>query len=688
MQVVLTTAGQALVESSQGPVAVTSFQLGSAFGYIPQASDTAIHGSLVYTGVPAAPVVVNANVVCYTSYLDATIGPFAFGEIGLFVGSTLFALAAGDSLIQKTAVTGDPGNLIRIDEYLSVVNTSYSMWVALTTSEATSVVPVLASVDQLPPPNGATPNQYIISGASSAQSSFQAYTDQNSLWNFDAYAFANQAVIPITSFTSQSVTIALGNYQPGFNPEYFGQIVVEFSSGVNYGICRYVQSVVISGSSATLNFRSILLQSPVVGDSITIFGRQSLSTTIVNLPVATTSALGGIIVGTTLEISDSGVLNVGPSGQPVISVNGLTGAVVLNNTNITGFAAVAYNGEYSSLIGAPAAYTLPAATTTTLGGVIVSPDGNLSIAGNGTIDLGFSPVKTVNSVAPDGSGNVVVTPNVIGLIAPTAIAASTDFNTLQTTGLYFGLDANASTFLNAPTTATGGTLDVEPFTTTATGGDLIQRYTTNAGLYFRRYAQSSNTWSTWISVSTSTAIPPATTSTIGGVIVGSGLVVTGGGTLSAAVTSVNGSTGAVVLTASSISGFAAVATSGSYADLSSTPTFSTGLTNTSGTITVTGVAANSLTNPGWRTNPDGTIEMWGNATVASGVNSVVVTLPTAIPTAYLNGLASDIGNNAYSFGIAPLSLTTITIYAPTYWGNTGALVLRGSAECQWHIWCN
>jgi hypothetical protein len=801
MVVTLTNAGQALLDANHGPVTVTSFVIGSAYGYIPQATDTAIHGTALFTGVPTAPIVVNANVVCYTSYLDSTAGPFAFGEIGLFVGSTLFALAAGDSLIQKTPVTGEQGNTIRIDEYLSIVSTNYAMWLDLTTSSSSFQLAVLASVDQLPPPSQAVPNAYVISGASAAQSAFQAYTDKNSLWNFDAYAFANQAIIPITAFDTQSVTIALGNYLPTFDPQYFGQVIVEFSSGVNYGICRYVQSVVISGSSATLNFKSMLLQSPAVGDSITIFGRQSLSTTIVNLPIATTSSLGGIIVGNTLEITQTGVLNIAPSAYPVTSVNGLTGAVVLNNTNIEGFATVAYTGNYSDLNGAPGAYTLPIATTSVLGGVKAPSDGNLTVAGDGTIDLGFSPVKSVNGNLPNGSGNVTVTFPVVGLVTPTRITNGTDFNTLQTTGLFFGLNADASSFLNAPTTATGGTLDVEPFTTTASGGDVIQRYTTNAGMYFRRYTQSSNTWSTWVTLATSSSIPPATTSTIGGVIVGSGLNVTGIGTLSTAISSINGfTTGAIVLTAANVNAvaLAQVNAQGGVPSLSitattpvpatdpytygripffqntlgtwwnagtwdasanhvaqtnaasSTPDTNTsllvngqqlidisyngtgvaGLTNpdyqtvnaegmvyrvvTAGTTSLDGIAtwnvndlavvmggkwhripagavANSLTSAAswYRTNPDGSIEMGGTTTISSGVNSVVVTLPVTIPNLFLSGSATDTGSECYSYAVAPLSSTQITVYAPAYWFNgASAPSLRGTANAQWRILCN
>lgn len=561
MEVVLTSAGQALLEANEGPVTVTSYELGSAFGYTPQPSDTNIHGTLIYTGVPSAPLVADANVVKYSMYLDYTLGPFTFGEVGLFVGSTLFALATGNTSVTKTPVSGNNiGNAIRIDMYLSIVESNYEMWLNLNTSNSQFQMAVLASVDQLPQSANAVPNAYIISGASGTQSAYLAYTDKNGLWNFDVYAYANQATVTVQSSTAQSVTIPLSQYLQGFDPGYFGEVIAEFSSGTNYSLCRYVQSVVLTGSTATLNFYSMMLTQPAAGDTIVIFGRQQLSTTIANLPIATTSTLGAIIVGTTLTVSGTGLLNVAPGSYPVTSVNDLTGDVVLNNTNISGFAAVAYSGNYSDLNGAPPAYTLPIATTTVLGGVKApTGDSNITIAGDGTIDLGFAPVKTVNGASPDGTGNVTVTaPTVVGLVTPTKILNGTDLDSIQTTGLYFVLDADASSIGNFPvaSSTTGGTLDVEPFTTTASGGDVIQRLSMAAGLYIRRYTQSTNTWGAWTTFATSTAIPIATTSTLGGVIVGSGLSVTGLGVLSANLTSINGLTGAPTLTASDVGAIA------------------------------------------------------------------------------------------------------------------------------------
>jgi hypothetical protein len=556
MLVQLTNAGAALLAANSGPIELSTFELGSAFGYIPEPTDTNIHGSLIYTGEPSSFLVINANVVKYSAYLDYDLGPFNFGELGLYTADgTLFALATASALITKQPESAGvyTGNSIRLDIYLSIVGQNYSMWLDYASSNNNFQMAVLQTPDTLPQPQNATPNAYIITGATSQQSSFLAYTSQTGLWNFDCYQYANQAAASITAFTPNSITISQSQYVPGMNPAYLGATIIEFSSGALYGICRYVSNVTLSGGNAILTFDTPLMMTPALGDTVLAFGRQQLSTTIPNLPVATTSTLGGVIIGNTLTVNSQGLINVAPTAFPVLSVNGMTGEVMLTASEISGLATVAMTGLYSSLIGTPPPYALPIASTSTLGGVMAPSDGNLTIGGTGVIDLGFSPVKTVNGISPDGTGNVTVPPaTVIGLVAPQEIAAATDFNTLQTTGLYFGLDVYAATFLNAPNTTVGGVLDVEPFTTTASGGDVIQRYTQAGAMYFRRYSQSANTWSTWVQVSTSTALPPATTTTLGAVIVGMGLLVNGSGVLSAGITSVNGQTGSVSLTASDV----------------------------------------------------------------------------------------------------------------------------------------
>jgi hypothetical protein len=74
----------------------------------------------------------------------------------------------------------------------------------------------------------------------------------------------------------------------------------------------------------------------------------------------------------------------------------------------------------------------------------------------------------------------------------------------------------------------------------------------------------------YIEVGVSSGVQPATTTTLGGVVVGSGLSASSDGTVSANVVSVAGRTGAVSISSGDVSGLATVATSGSAADLSGT----------------------------------------------------------------------------------------------------------------------
>lgn len=498
MLIQLTDAGAALLDAQAGPITLSTFKLGSASGYIPSPSDTDIHGTLIYTGGISPYVVIDANVVKYSCYLDYDLGPFQFGELGLFTDTgVLFALAANDVLIDKK---GDTGNSIRLDSYLSMVQQNYQMWLDYASTSNKFAMAILGSVDQLPPPQNAVPNAYIISGRTAQQSAFIAYTDRNGLWNFDAYQYANQAQLTIIAFDSQSVTIDISEYQTGMNPTYIGEIAVEFSTGALYGICRYVSTVVVNGSSVTFGFENALMQTPTVGDKFVIFGRQALSTTLTNIPIASTTELGGIIVGDTLTITTTGVLDVNPTGinYPVTSVNGQTGTVTINANNLPGLAQVAKTNDYNDLSNKPGI-----ASTTALGLVKVpNPTKNtIVIDGTGVIDLGFAPVKTVNNQGPDANGNINLTSTTTGLVGATQIPNGSDLNTYTKTGLFYALAVDVNSINNIPAANIGQfTLEVVPFYVGAGPGDVIQRVMTSSQVFFRAYITS--VWYPWTSLPT------------------------------------------------------------------------------------------------------------------------------------------------------------------------------------------
>ncbi|WP_455767712.1 hypothetical protein [Phascolarctobacterium succinatutens] len=113
------------------------------------------------------------------------------------------------------------------------------------------------------------------------------------------------------------------------------------------------------------------------------------------LPTASSSTLGGVKVGSGLTINTSGVLSAD-----------VTASTLTAYAKITDLSAVAKTGSYNDLTNKPtipAAYTLPNATSSMLGGVKVGSNisvsnGTISIAkSNVTSALGYTPATTNNA---------------------------------------------------------------------------------------------------------------------------------------------------------------------------------------------------------------------------------------------------------------------------------------------------
>lgn len=488
----LTNAGIAALESAVGPVELSQFKLGSSYGYIPSPTQTDIQGALVFNGQPSDAVLADTpNLIKYTVKLDYLTGPFSYGEIGLFMpNGQMFACGVFDTLQQKEAQgtpPGSDGESVRFDVYVQT-DGNYAIWLETAETSNQFRMAVLRSLNDLPMAKDAIPNAYIVQGEDSQQSAFLAYTDRNALWNFDAYAYSYTRDMPSAAVSLNSVSVAVGDWDPQMNPAYTGQTILQFASGEVYGVCRYVTTVTLSGDGTRyiLGLSAPLTFVPQQVENLLFFSRIPLTTSSIILPIATASILGGIKVGSTLTVAPDGTLNVGPSGAPVISVNGKIGAVVLDYQDL-GLATVAQTGSYNDLIDKPVT-TLPVATTTVLGGV-KAPSGlspNLVIAPDGTIDLSFAPVKSVRNQGPDASGNIDL--QLSGF--PDAIALGTiDADTVTANGLYFG---EAATVINAPAGTSGlGFLEV----VAANPSSIVQAWTSGESIYTRRY--TGGAWTVW-----------------------------------------------------------------------------------------------------------------------------------------------------------------------------------------------
>lgn len=547
MIVQLTEYGVQLLTDTKKPLPIRNYKLGSAYNYSPGPTTQDIRGSSVYSGEVTDYVTLNANVVKYQISLDYNVGDFKFGEFGLYVNNKCVAVGVDTKEVEKTKfLSRDIGNSVVIDIYLQMTDGNYIMWAdALKPGDQVSVA-VVQAVDYLPTISETGPNMYIVAPVNVNQADTLAYTSNTGLWAFDNYQYENSHEFTITQCTPNSVVIDTRGLENDrlnqLSPSYAGQTIFEFISGKNISICRTVTTFVIGNGTSTFSFNVPLAINASAGDRIRVYSRQKLSITDTIIPVATTSTLGGIIVGDGLEITYDGILSV---DFPVTSVNGQYGDVVLDITQIADVADVAISNDYNDLDNKPDPYVLPIASNDVLGGVKIPNGGDFLVSSTGTLDLSFDPVITVNGTRPDNNGNVTVKfdEEISGLIVPMRLPEHTDLNNYNVSGLYYGTAEDANNWINKPdfTFTQNVTLEIVPIGDGFNPSDTVQRLSTNGYIFLR--VRSNDTWYEWHQFYSMANMPIASTTQLGLMQVGDGLSVNSRGIVEANVKSVNGMTG-------------------------------------------------------------------------------------------------------------------------------------------------
>ena len=125
----------------------------------------------------------------------------------------------------------------------------------------------------------------------------------------------------------------------------------------------------------------------------------------------------------------------------------------------------------------PSAYTLPTASSSTLGGVktgsnITNNSGTISLSkSNVTSALGYTPVKTVNNIAVDTNGNVSITQ---------VTKATQDGNGANIASTYLKLTGNVNQ-LTGTNAYTASTQTQKSFTITGHSGTLDETSSSGSG---------------------------------------------------------------------------------------------------------------------------------------------------------------------------------------------------------------
>lgn len=330
MNIILTDYGVSQLNETQKPLQITKYKLGTGYAYNPSSTQKGIQGSLVYTNSIEGPNIINANVYQYSVMLDYTVGPFYFGEIAYYDSTNqCVAIAVSETTIEKRAMrNASSGNSLRLDAYLSMVGGTYNTWADSIGSDIKFQIPILETIDNLPPVKDSDPNCYVVSPMSADSSSTLVYSaGDTGLWHFDCYQFSNMRAFTVKSATATTITLNADSMTPeekqDLVPLYTGDKVVEFSSGNCYSICRVVKSVALQSKSVTISFRTPLAIIPAAGDTILYFSRTEISKNTLVVPIASEEAVGGIRLGDqNFTIDLDGVLHL--SYNPIKSINGLT----------------------------------------------------------------------------------------------------------------------------------------------------------------------------------------------------------------------------------------------------------------------------------------------------------------------------------------------------------------------------
>lgn len=132
----------------------------------------------------------------------------------------------------------------------------------------------------------------------------------------------------------------------------------------------------------------------------------------VTIAPATTTTLGGVIVGTGLSVDQTGVLSAnsatlypstGQNTDGAMTQKATTDALALK-ADSSSLAAVATTGDYGDLLNTPSPYTLPAATANDLGGIKVGT--GLSIDANGVLSATGTTLPLYTALGENTDGPI------------------------------------------------------------------------------------------------------------------------------------------------------------------------------------------------------------------------------------------------------------------------------------------
>lgn len=268
----IVNGGITAVNNAQGggpAVDITTFKVGSSYNYTPATTDTALHGTALYSGTVYDYSTAGTDTVTFVCVMDNTVGNFSFGEVGLYLSDgTLFALASLPNLQTKTKtdtanhVSGDTIKINAVCTLSGVVPTLNLTLVQATNAKIVQVT----HVSDLQPPSVAGANAYLTSDTDEIGLPIWCLYDQATAWYFPTHheQIVENKQVTGTSSTTTVVSTAIGNLVEA--SPLAGKYIVLFTTGANAGLAR----LVTAGANNQITFSPALSNAPAVNDYFSI----------------------------------------------------------------------------------------------------------------------------------------------------------------------------------------------------------------------------------------------------------------------------------------------------------------------------------------------------------------------------------------------------------------------------------
>ncbi len=298
-QFIMTDIGAATVAAAtpHGPfVDIETFKLGDDATTDASNTDTGLVGTTVYTGTPISFSYYDAQTVQINMEVPSDVGPFDYGEIGLFLpGDVLFArFSYGVLHTKQTSLSSGFANVLRIKALIRV-SQGPAIFNLPAPSDDQQVLEVATFALVNTPAEHPENPLVIVHEANDYQESYQLFKNENTLWDIaNASCFGTATIdsaadsthMASTFFTKLSMA-AMGD---------LGKYVIQTEGGY----LRMVKSV----ASGIIELTSALATASVVGHNVKVYILNSAQAKelqgaagVVNFPNGISVGSGGLVTG-------------------------------------------------------------------------------------------------------------------------------------------------------------------------------------------------------------------------------------------------------------------------------------------------------------------------------------------------------------------------------------------------------